>query len=196
MVKSKIRLTLTMLIILALCTGLVISTVDAKTSTSNGFGKSTSGFGKTASIGTIGTIGIPNIAVGFANAKAQANPTVGNRLSVYGKGLTVNDFSGFEAPTKSKATALDVAVVPVASVLDPATATSDADAISKASLKTGPTATGNSLAIPASQDIAANGAIITNPGLAYSTGTSTDHVTLRSFSDADAQANALAFPVE
>jgi hypothetical protein len=79
MVRSKIRLAVTVLIVLALCAGLVISSVDAKSGTTSG--KST---GKT---GAASTTGFNAAATG--KVSVAATPAFGS--SVFGNAFTASN---------------------------------------------------------------------------------------------------------
>lgn len=172
-VMTKIRLAITMLTIISLFTGLVACAVDAKTTSSTGTGKTiTTGTqaAKTTSAKTVKAAN-PSAAsaqnpVTFINTNANGAPTLGTQLSLFG----VNHFSGFTAPSSAFAVPADTA-----------------SAFSQAQLIAGPTATGSSLAIPDTVNIAADGTKTLNPGFAYSTGLSTEGVRLSSLNGANGQ---------
>ncbi|HEY3272661.1 MAG TPA: hypothetical protein VGJ92_02805 [Methanocella sp.] len=82
MVRSKIRLAVTVLIVLAICTGLVISTAEAKSGSTSG--KSASSTGKGTSMGTTGF----NTA---ATGKVSVSATPAFGSSVFGKATTASD---------------------------------------------------------------------------------------------------------
>jgi len=165
-------------VILAFLVGMMICTVDAKTTASKG---------KTASFGVKSIKSkSPSISVKFSSDKtATSKATLGNALSV--KPLGITDFSGFNVKsTADKDTNLKVSI-PV-SVLDgavPAVAqnglsslgSGSSDAIKSVARQTaGPTATGNALAVPQifTKDENKYSEKKTVGGLAYSSALSTD----------------------
>jgi hypothetical protein len=175
MVSRKIRAAITVFVILAFVVGMMICTVDAKTTASKG---------KTASFGVKSIKSkSPSISVKFSSDKtATSKATLGNALSV--KPLGITDFSGFNVKsTADKDTNLKVSI-PV-SVLDGAVAqnglsslgSGSSDAIKSVATQTaGPTATGNALAVPQifTKDENKYSEKKTVGGLAYSSALSTD----------------------
>jgi hypothetical protein len=110
MVRSKIRLTLTVLIILTLCAGLIISTADAMTGSTSG--KSAGRTGKAASTGTTGfntaalgktsisstnTFGV-NMANNAFTASDNVFGTATNNLVAGQPGAFINTFSQSFSP--------------------------------------------------------------------------------------------------
>jgi hypothetical protein len=176
MVSRNIRAAITVFVILAFLVGMMICTVDAKTSSSKG---------KSFGVKSVKS-SVPSISVKFNSDKtATSRATLGNALSV--PVLGIKDFSGFNVKsTADKDTSLKVSI-PVA-VLDGDAATvaapnnvattgsSDPSIKSIATQNAGPTATGNALSVPqiftkkASDDFEKR----TVGGLAYSSALSTD----------------------
>jgi hypothetical protein len=74
MVRTKLRLALTVLIILAVCTGLVISTAEAKSGSTSGKSASSTGKGT-----TMGTTGFNTAATG--RVSVSATPAFGSTVS-------------------------------------------------------------------------------------------------------------------
>jgi hypothetical protein len=179
MVSRKIRVAITVFVILAFLVGMMICTVDAKTTASKSKGKTASYGMKSIKSKT------PSLSVKFSSDKtATSRATLGNALSV--PVLGIKDFSGFNIKsTADKDTNLKVSVPLTVFDSAPAiaapdgigtTGTTDPSIKSVARQSAGPTATGNALSVPQifTSEKSKHSDERTVGGLAYSSALSTD----------------------
>jgi hypothetical protein len=180
MVSRKIRTAIIVFVLLATVTGLVISTVDAKTSSTKG-GKVSVGKTTVKS----GSYKTPSISVSLkAQKEAKSQASLGNKLSV--PILGIKDVSGFNvesAAEKEAALKVNVPIAVFAPLADNAAAIPVSDGTTSyqgsdpfASQSAGPTATGNALSVPQifTRDGNKYSEDRTVGGLAYTTALSTD----------------------